>query len=315
MRIEYDPNLIEQTAFLAARGNGGREADLHAATDAVYAIPDATARGARFQEVHAAFFGQWRLGRAVEDHIAARPSIAECVDLCIIRSATGRRDEKADLYAKKTNGDAAPAGQTMIIQACPESLLDRNRLATWLPGELLHVADMLDARFGYRRETFEGPLARQNLVRDRYRVLWEIYVRGRLSRESNGNGNGDAGTGALRATWRRAFGDQGGQSKTAFDGVYGGTNLTHGLLMEWAARPETLPGETAGRSTAPGPRPGEPCPLCNFATYDWYVFGGDDSESIVNAARLRHPDWDPDDGACRQCAEIYAIAAADALRQ
>jgi hypothetical protein len=50
--------------------------------------------------------------------------------------------------------------------------------------ELMHVADMLDPAFGYERSlptSDDGPSA-DNIVRDRYRVLWDVTIDGRLAR-------------------------------------------------------------------------------------------------------------------------------------
>ena len=39
---------------------------------------------------------------------------------------------------------------------------------------------MLDPAFEYCREEIDGLPSRQNLIRDRYRVLWDIYIEARL---------------------------------------------------------------------------------------------------------------------------------------
>jgi hypothetical protein len=78
--------------------------------------------------------------------------------------------------------DAAP---TIVVRLRPQSLLDPEGLRTLLRRELLHVADMLDPAFGYLKElpSVERDPAVVNLLRERYRVLWDATIDGRLCRE------------------------------------------------------------------------------------------------------------------------------------
>ncbi len=96
--------------------------------------------------------------------------------------------------------------------------------------ELLHVADMLDERFGYVREGFTGDASRQNLQRDRYHVLWNVYVEGRLGRKRLG---AESEKERCRRAFDRAFGVEQENSK-AFDRVFHAESLTHRQLMNWA---------------------------------------------------------------------------------
>jgi len=62
----------------------------------------------------------------------------------------------------------------------------------------MHLADMLDPAFGYERNlsaAADGPSA-ENIVRDHYRVLWDVTIDGRLAR------HGVASSGARVARWR-----------------------------------------------------------------------------------------------------------------
>lgn len=104
--------------------------------------------------------------------------------------------------------------------------------------ELLHVADMLDERFGYVRETFSGEPSRQNLQRDRYRVLWDTYVAGRLDREQFGvNGEKDR----LERAFGRVFANYtAGTDGGVFAGIFDAPSLTHRNFMDWACEPVLL---------------------------------------------------------------------------
>ncbi|MFQ5489977.1 MAG: hypothetical protein ACE5GE_04580, partial [Phycisphaerae bacterium] len=127
---------------------------------------------------------------------------------------------------------------TVVIQICPQSFIDFDGLVPLMRRDLLHIADMLDERFGYERETFSGNPARQNLQRDRYRVLWDIYVEGRLEREPSN-------TRSEKERCKRAFGrvfgvDPKNENDHVFDRVFDAESLTHRQLMDWACRAALL---------------------------------------------------------------------------
>lgn len=306
MHIEYDPQLIEQAVFLAARRDPELERELHAVVDPSYDQPAGEARDARFRDVYAAFSARLRLHRPLSELLAERPLIAGNVGRCIVREAARANAESAELFVRRTDGTATPRDRTLLIQVCPKFLLDTERLAHRMRRELLHVADMLDEQFAYRLAVISGLPARRDLVRDRYRVLWDTYVQGRLAREDRAD---DGYTQSLRRMFAAAFNGCGGPSQdSAFQRVFSAATLTHDQLLGWAETPATLLGAQPASSAPRGHHRGNICPLCGFPTHDWFEFAGATGPATAEAIRRCRPQWRLEDGSCRQCAETYAAA-------
>jgi hypothetical protein len=191
------------------------------------------------------------------------------------------------------------------IRLRPERFTDEERLLQFLRRELLHVADMLDPRFGYAPRlpaSGTGP-AHERLLQDRYRVLWDAYVDGRL----------------LRLGWApavvrtdrfddfvRAFPMLGERAEAAFGRFFDGSTVTHGELAAFAADPEHGLGRRRG-----GPHPGERCPLCGFPTH---AFEPRPDRLLAGRVRESFPGWDPEDGLCRQCADLYRSRSPEVVR-
>ncbi len=75
------------------------------------------------------------------------------------------------------------AARTLVIQITPRRLASRRMCCDALRRELLHAADVVNPRFAFRRDDLLGGSPQENLVRDRYHVLWRVNVEGRLLRE------------------------------------------------------------------------------------------------------------------------------------
>ena len=101
---------------------------------------------------------------------------------------------------QKSSGKLAPDDRTVVIHICPESLVDPDRLVDLMRRELLHICDMLDTRFDYDRAAFDGLAGLATVIHDRYRVLWDIFVEGRLIRQDKLT---QAGLPQLRRAFRR----------------------------------------------------------------------------------------------------------------
>ena len=58
-------------------------------------------------------------------------------------------------------------------------------------------------------------------------------------------------------------------------------------------------------------RPGFPCPLCGFPTYNWVENLEKEVEpEVLDYIRQNHPGWDPEYGGCDRCIEVYKLRAA-----
>lgn len=300
IRYEYEPALIEETVFLAARQNAENESALRRSLETAYAIADAHERDAVFRKTCAGWFAKLQLDRAVADLVAEHARIGPRVDLCVVRRSPGQRSQSVELFVNRGT-DGGAGARTLVMEMCSDTLVDPGRLASFLRRELLKVADMLDDAFGYTTELPNASPCEKNLIRDRYRVLWDIDVERRLA---------DAGQSShaceerARRAFDRAFTFHGtAPAGNCFNKLWELTATTHAQLLAWATDPTLLPGWIPS-DDAGAPRSGQKCPLCGFPTYDWYPLDENAPALLERIARAR-PGWAPLDGACRQCVEIY----------
>lgn len=237
LAIEYEQSLVETTVFLTTRANETLECELHLAIDPLYEILDEELRQREFVTVFRDYFAKLKLDHAIGNLIAERPLIARHVDQCIVREAARKKDESAELFVREIKNSGTKY-RTLVIQVCPGSLIDSKRLDVQMRRELLHVSDMLDECFDYEYETFSGPLSLQNLQRDRYRVLWDTYVEGRLHREKLGVQKEKS---RLQQSFERVFTNcSPTPDERMFHEVFNASSLTHEILIKWAREPDLL---------------------------------------------------------------------------
>lgn len=236
--IEYEQSLVETTIFLAVRNDERLECNLHQVVDRLYEIPDEELRQREFAPVFREFFTKLGFDRLIAGLLAERPLVGELVDRCVVREAPRKKAQSAELLVQEKRGGDDRVGRTLVIQVCPQSFLDTGRFITLLRRELLHVADMLDERFGYVREAFSGNPSQQNLQRDRYRVLWDTYVAGRLERENFGI---TVEKERLDRSFGRVFANTDAVTCSgAFAGIFDAPSLTHHNFMDWSSEPSLL---------------------------------------------------------------------------
>ena len=238
LAIEYEQSLIETAVFLAVRSDERLECELHTAVDRLYEIPDEESRQREFVPVFRDFFTRLGLDRLVVKLLAERPLISDLVDRCVVREAARSKAQSAELLVQDSASETDRVSRTLVIQLCPQSFIEFERIVPLMRRELMHVADMLDEPFDYKRECFSGDPSQQNLQRDRYRVLWDIYVAGRLEREKLGV---DGEKHRLERAFGRVFGNlTTGVEAEVFAGIFDAPSLTHRNFMDWARKTSLL---------------------------------------------------------------------------
>ena len=138
--------------------------------------------------------------------------------------------------------------------------------------------------------------ARLKLVLDRYRVLWDTVIDGRLARL-----NPNLPETRLRRSreFCTAFWMLGERSEEAFGKWFNLRTPTHADLLQFALDPP----DTAGTSM---PTAGSTiCPLCNcLGVFDRELLESL-SPALVRQVHQDFPRWQTTDGACSQCIELY----------
>jgi hypothetical protein len=236
--IEYEPRLVEEAVFYAVRSR--REEPLfRAERDRLYEIADPEAREAGFRAFHAAWFERLGLGERLDEAFREQPSIAPNVGRCLVAVARSSPDEGAELFIASENGPDAAQGRTLLIRLKPEMLIFPDRLRLLLRRELLHIADMLDPGFGYepRLSPSVAGRAHERLLEDRYSVLWDAYIDGRLARRGWAP---PAARAARLGEFKRVFPMLGELMEAAFDRFFGAAALSHAELLAFAVEPEAV---------------------------------------------------------------------------
>ena len=287
--IEVDPTLVEESVLLASEAasppirHGYRRE-----RDAIYEIADAEQREAAFRDLDARWFDRLGLGAPLLRLLREFDSVLARVSRCIVLLAGRSRDEGADLH------DSRGAMPTLAVKLTPGSLLDFVRVAPVLRSELLHVEDMLDPDFGYQRDppAPEGGAVHEKLLRDRYRVVWNASVDGRLAARELLPEGGEA---RRRQEFLTAFPMLGLDAERRFERFFHGPRPSHGELLSFAGNVE---GRAAGR-----------CPLCRFPTARFHGEGEALDSQVEETIRRDFPGWRPLQGICMQCADLYDARA------
>ncbi len=226
LAVEYERALVEAAVLASARGRP-EERRFLGERECLYEIADAEARDDAFAALHSAWFERLGLDEPLRSALDGRPDIAVRCGRCIVARAIAARDESADLLV------APPGRPTVLIRVRPETICVPERFQRLLRHELLHIADMLDTDFGYEPRlprAERGPL-HDRLLADRYRVLWDAFIDGRLARA----GLAPAMVREERlAEFARAFPNLGDRTEAAFERFFGAARCTHADLAEFA---------------------------------------------------------------------------------
>lgn len=298
--LQFDARLVEEAVLLAIAGHP-EERTFRKMRDRVYQIEDGEEREERFQSFHGRWFTDLKLGRPVETALGEQPSLIERTRLCAVAPAVSAQDEGADLHGFR-KGVSVESGvkPAIIITLRPVSFLNGPALLRLLRHELMHTADMLDPQFGYESVLPHSDFgsSHDNLVRERYRVLWDTWIDGRLERR------GWASPGVREKRWaqyREAFTFLGAEAQKEFDGLCASDTASHRAFVEFARNP-------AGSGNRRPVRDGKPlatsCPLCRFPTYQ-FADGANLSSGALREIAADYPEWRPEHGLCAQCAELY----------
>jgi hypothetical protein len=296
--LRYEEDLVEAAVFLHARGGYGvpalQIARFHRERERLYGILDADARQAAFVRLHREWFREWGLETRLLAPLGAFPLLGKALTVLAFRHAHRKPDEGAELYV---NAAGARHG---VVSLRSDAFAQTARLETFLRREYAHLHDMVDPAFGYTPDLPVRGLSagQQRLARERYRLLWDITIDGRLTR------GGVGPTTARLQRWTEftrafSFWPDARQQET-FETLWTTPSPTHLALV-------ALAGDPRGLRTRVGPHPGAACPLCEFPTFQWADPGTVDPR-VRAAIVAEFPAWTPDQGVCSRCHEAYQVA-------
>jgi hypothetical protein len=312
LEIKYDQQLVDDIVYkgLAAQEASGDLAlynEYHEKRDAIYEL-EQEKRPKRFKELDNDFFSRLGYDVYVREIFDEYPDIEEVIEEVHVRRATTRQNEGSNVVDE---------GKKVIIRLYPELFIEGTEMRRVLRHELMHVSDMMDKDFDYDvNEEFSPSPMEERIMRDRYRLFWDISVDGRLV-------NKGLETTAAREERKREFDSFFSKipeesRELIFSKMWDAEEpLTHGRMVELSKDINKVLGLAVGSRSAEelleekkklGPLPGTTCTLCGFPSFDWVEEVAED-EDIVKILKEDFPDWEPQDGVCSRCAEYYKIKA------
>jgi len=240
MYIELDPALLEDVVFLAMRcreqlGDQAMFRDYRNRVDAAYDAPDDDRnREIAFRDVHADFFRELGFEQMLRDCLEEFPVLVRELDRASFLKAISRKEEGGELFVRKNEEDGSGPQRTAVVRLGAEVFLDSSELLTLLRREFCHISDMVDPAFGYQPALGEtgDSIAQENLIRDRYRALWSVFVEARLVRAGQAT---DVTLQKRQRLLKRAFGGLADQdADTIIRKASDTTTLTHTDLLALA---------------------------------------------------------------------------------
>ena len=302
MHLRFDDDFVEAAVFLCASGRRPGAPALqvrrfHHERERCYAVLDSDERNDAFFKVHVSWFREWGIEKLLLEVLDEYPLVVKGVNVLAFRQARSQGDEGAELFVNQE----APGGARSAVVAIRIQQFERDAAVTnFLRHEYMHLSDMLDPAFGYSpflQTRGPGP-AQQRITRERYRLLWDISIDGRLTRADRAT----LGTHELHRTlFDRAYSFwPGDRRQKVFDSLWNEPAPRHEELLSLASDPREL-------SHARGPLPGAACPLCGFPTFFWADLGTLKQDTLFTLQR-HFPQWLPLEGVCARCVEVFQAA-------
>lgn len=309
MAIHYDPHLVEEAVFHLQRDCFVRS-ELDEQRKRIYEVADPDDRERRFLDLNRTWFDRLGLGNGVEAALREQPLIAAQVHNCFIVCAIAAKEESAELFVAQHERLENPPERTLRVLLRPESLLKAVSLRTFLRHELFHIADMLNPAFGYEPTLpkAEGGPTYDTLITNRYRVLWDVTINGRMLRR----GWCDVSVREQQfSNFVHAFPMLQDGLEELFSRFFDTEQPKHADLARFAFDPRQASGNLQ-RQAAPGTH----CPLCKFPTHAYEPDPNDLDAEILAAVKEDFPNWTASLGLCVQCADLYRgrQMSLDALR-
>jgi len=305
--LRFEPDLAEEAVFRVIHaGMVDRRlmARIERRRGRVYDLLSARDRQAGFMTAAMDAFTGIGLDRVFRETLAGLPKLSALVELRVMK-ARSPADEHADLFVRSDRSNETH--QSGAVWLLVDRFLEPEAMRRFLRRELLHLSDMLDEGFGYKPDAVPSNRSPggQNLFRDRYRLLWELSVAGRLER----SGKLPEGTvDSLHPAFDRVFGALGAaERERVFQRVAGDECPRHELLVTLAGCEPSGVGLGKGQNM---PRRGGSCPLCRFPTFDWMEPESSIAAEVAATIQATVSSWQPSDGICRRCHEVYELRAA-----
>lgn len=298
--FEYSPSLIEEAVMRFITGKE-EEVSFRKDRNALYDIKDGELRETAFQNFHLSWYAKLKLDTPMVDSLISYPLIISQVDRIVLIQAPSKKKEGAELFRK--TDESAPNDEkntSIILTLTPERFSDSDKMIAYLRHELQHIEDMLNPDFGYKLNSSNPKLSAliSSLFLQRYSVLWDLTVDGRLS---NKQWETSVPKESHFEKFQQTFQLPQKDSTKLFNYFFDNPVPKHEELEDFAVDPK---GWLKDRKDAEEARKGN-CSLCTFSSTDLSILPKLFPREILEIIQDENPHWKISDSVCGQCIDIY----------
>ena len=243
-----------------------------------------------FQTLNESFFRALGLDKSFSDHFQEFPLLQSSDIDMYVKSTFQKRQERSELFI---DGSA----RTLILSLRVLQAIDPQLLAPFLRHELMHISDMVDPDFQYDPNPAMGGVGQveEELIRDRFRVLWNLYVSARLVQRGH---EPFIPFNNLKGEFEQSFSHIDEEAKAkVIQNFVGQKKWTQAELLQ-LARNERI-NKTLGEG-------GLLCPLCHFTSYEDKRVWSEDQHPLIAEIQKDFSAWGPAAGLCSQCFDLYS---------
>lgn len=297
LKVLYHPDLVQDVVFVEIKKKEGTEVydEYYKLANDIYEGEDDN-RGKKFRKLDITFFHRLGLHKTINEVLSEFPEFEEKINTFYVWKARTIHDAGSDL---------ASDGIEAFLKLFPEDFDDISLLVAMLRHESMHISNMLDNDFGYKNGRLATSSLQENVVKDRYRVLWDIFIDSRLEKLRKEMPNiKEERFQEFHALFKSVVP---GKEREIFEKLWSANNFTHERLRELANEPGLVAayvGVEVNIKDAEGPLPGHPCPLCTFPTQKWAKQDVIIKE-VVELVRQDLAGWESDHGICETCYDYY----------
>src|SRR3989304_1953125 len=307
MEILYDTTLVEDVVFreIKRREAIGKDSDVKDYYDRHREIYERRedSREKLFEKLHEEFFLKFGFGKPILDVLSEFKEFDNKIKIIAVFKALIVSQEEASI-----SNDSGKIG----LRIHPEQFFIQPKLEAFIRHELKHISNMLDGNFKYRKYNKTGAVspAQENAIRSRYKIIWDIFLDGRIARSRKE-------TVVLReerfAEFRELYRSiPSSHLDEIFEALWNAEKLTHEEILAMARDFKVLIKKYSSidekeLSEDMIALPGSPCPICKFPTFDWSKNLFEEKELVLTAIKKDYPWWSPEKGLCGRCLEVYKL--------
>lgn len=300
-RIEFEDSFVEETVFLAARykdeADGALTQNFHNDREKIYGSTSSPLgqslteedRNVSFQRLYREYFQKLGIKDMFERIVKDFPLLNQPGISLFVKKVWSKREEDTELYV---DGHL----KTICIALMANRILQPFCIQAILRHELLRISDMLDPHFQYVPHiNLEGKNELENnLIRDRFRILWDVYIDIRLRKKGYSVMKSDEDQ--KKEFCKAFFFLKSSEQEYVYSKLEGCEDLMQIDLLGWAQDARSI--KTLGEG-------GLRCPLCDFTSYESIKNWPSEMRVVIDEIKKDHPQWTTESGICPQCFDLY----------